>query len=88
MFRAVLLLSKTLSLKQVFQKALLNLNVDSKDVKTYQDKNIAAITLTGSALLSFKLQLLGQNLKETVMELGGSDAYIILDDVDLEKQPA
>jgi hypothetical protein len=30
----------------------------------------------------------GQNLKETVMELGGSDAYIILDDVDLEKQPA
>jgi succinate-semialdehyde dehydrogenase/glutarate-semialdehyde dehydrogenase len=30
----------------------------------------------------------GQNLKKTVMELGGSDAYIILDDVDLEKTTA
>jgi succinate-semialdehyde dehydrogenase/glutarate-semialdehyde dehydrogenase len=49
MFRAVLLLSKTLS-KAGFPKGVfMNLNVDSKDVKKLiEDKNIAAITLTGS----------------------------------------
>jgi succinate-semialdehyde dehydrogenase/glutarate-semialdehyde dehydrogenase len=41
------------------------------------------ITLTGSDLLAFQPH--GTNLKKTVMELGGSDAYIILDDVDLEE---
>ncbi|CAM3055900.1 NAD-dependent succinate-semialdehyde dehydrogenase [Flavobacterium frigoris] len=64
-----------------------NLNVDSKDVKTLiEDKNIAAITLTGSDAAGRSIaSIAGQNLKKTVMELGGSDAYIVLDDVDLEK---
>lgn len=75
-------------IKAGFPKGVfMNLNVDSKDVKKLiEDKNIAAITLTGSDAAGRSIaSIAGQNLKKTVMELGGSDAYIILDDVDLEK---
>lgn len=75
-------------LKAGFQKGVFtNLNIDSKEVKKLiEDKNITAITLTGSDAAGRSIAAIaGQNLKKTVMELGGSDAYIILDDVDLEK---
>jgi succinate-semialdehyde dehydrogenase/glutarate-semialdehyde dehydrogenase len=52
----------------------------------HSDKNIAAITLTGSDAAGRSIAQLPGKPKKTVMELGGSDAYIILDDVDLEKQ--
>jgi succinate-semialdehyde dehydrogenase/glutarate-semialdehyde dehydrogenase len=60
------LLSKTLSLKQVFQRHVMNLNVDSKDVKKLiEDKNIAAITLTGSDAAGRSIaSIAGQNLKK------------------------
>lgn len=81
------------AIEDAFKKAgfpkgvFMNLNVDSKDVKKLiEDKNIAAITLTGSDAAGRSIaSIAGQNLKKTVMELGGSDAYIILDDVDLEE---
>ena len=65
----------------------MNLNIEAKEVKTLiEDKNIVAITLTGSDAAGRSIaSIAGQNLKKTVMELGGSDAYIILDDVDLEQ---
>ena len=75
-------------LKAGFPKgAFPNLNIDSKMIKDIiEDKNIAAITLTGSDAAGRSIaSIAGQNLKKTVMELGGSDAYIILDDVDLEE---
>lgn len=64
-----------------------NLNIDSKLVKdVIEDKNIVAITLTGSDPAGRSVaSIAGQNLKKTVMELGGSDAYIILEDADLEE---
>ncbi|MBC7418804.1 MAG: NAD-dependent succinate-semialdehyde dehydrogenase, partial [Pedobacter sp.] len=64
-----------------------NLNIDSKLVKDIiEDKNIVAVTLTGSDPAGRSVaSIAGQNLKKTVMELGGSDAYIILDDADIEK---
>ncbi|MBC5838289.1 NAD-dependent succinate-semialdehyde dehydrogenase [Flavobacterium muglaense] len=82
-----------LALEQAFEKAsfpegtFTNLNIDSKLVKAViEDKNIVAITLTGSDPAGRSVaSIAGQNLKKTVMELGGSDAYIVLDDVDLEK---
>ncbi|WP_341221429.1 NAD-dependent succinate-semialdehyde dehydrogenase [Polaribacter atrinae] len=64
-----------------------NLNVSSDVIKPIiEDKNIVAVTLTGSEPAGRSVaKIAGENLKKTVLELGGSDAYIILEDVDLEK---
>ncbi|WP_158978732.1 NAD-dependent succinate-semialdehyde dehydrogenase [Cellulophaga sp. L1A9] len=81
------------ALEEVFLKAgfpegcFTNLNLSSEHVKdVIEDKNIVAVTLTGSDPAGRSVAAIaGQNLKKTVLELGGSDAYIILDDADLEK---
>ncbi|MCH8567467.1 MAG: NAD-dependent succinate-semialdehyde dehydrogenase [Balneolales bacterium] len=46
---------------------------------------IRAVTLTGSTAAGRKVAATaGKHLKKTVLELGGSDAYLILDDADIE----
>ena len=54
--------------------------------KVIDDSRIAGVALTGSVgagkIIAAKA---GQNLKPSSMELGGSDAFIVLDDADLEK---
>jgi succinate-semialdehyde dehydrogenase/glutarate-semialdehyde dehydrogenase len=67
--------------------AFTNLNIAAGNVKDIiEDKNIVAVTLTGSDPAGRSVaSIAGQNLKKTVLELGGSDAYVILDDADLEK---
>ena len=64
-----------------------NLNVSSDVVESIiENKHIVAVTLTGSAPAGQSVaSIAGKNLKKTVLELGGSDAYVILDDADLEK---
>ncbi|MBU0942084.1 MAG: NAD-dependent succinate-semialdehyde dehydrogenase [Bacteroidetes bacterium] len=82
-----------LALEKAFLKAgfpegaFSNLNIDSKQVKeVIENKNIVAVTLTGSDPAGRSVaSIAGQNLKKTVMELGGSDAYIILEDTNLEE---
>jgi len=50
------------------------------------DPRIKGVALTGSVAAGRSVAACaGQNLKKSTMELGGSDAFIVLDDADLEK---
>ena len=48
------------------------------------DDRVAALTLTGSSAVGARLAAIaGQNLKKQVLELGGSDPFVVLKDADL-----
>ena len=60
----------------------------SKDqvARVIDDKRIRAVALTGSeGAGAVVAERAGKNLKKSTLELGGSDAFIVLDDADLEK---
>ncbi|TKD66029.1 NAD-dependent succinate-semialdehyde dehydrogenase [Flavobacterium sp. ASW18X] len=64
-----------------------NLNVNSDAIENIiANDKIVAVTLTGSDPAGRSVaSIAGKHLKKSVLELGGSDAYIILEDVDIEK---
>ena len=82
-----------LAIENVFRKAgfpenlFRTLLVKSKNSKKIiSNEKIRAVTLTGSVPAGKSVaSLAGSLIKKTVLELGGSDPYVILEDADLEK---
>jgi succinate-semialdehyde dehydrogenase / glutarate-semialdehyde dehydrogenase len=67
----------------VFQTLLVG---SSMVEKIMEDPLVQAVTLTGSTNAGKQVaQKAGSLIKKTVLELGGSDAYVVLEDADLEK---
>ncbi len=62
-----------------------NLLISHKQVETViASKHVKAITLTGSNFAGSRVaELAGRYTKKTVLELGGSDPFIVFDDADL-----
>jgi succinate-semialdehyde dehydrogenase/glutarate-semialdehyde dehydrogenase/succinyl-CoA reductase len=59
---------------------------DSSIAETLIDSDINAVTFTGSVHVGGKVaQRATSQLKKTVLELGGSDPFIVCEDADLEK---
>ena len=69
--------------KGVFQ----NLAIGSDKVKqVIEHEAVKAVTLTGSESAGAMVaSQAGSNIKKTVLELGGSNSFIVLDDADLDK---
>jgi succinate-semialdehyde dehydrogenase/glutarate-semialdehyde dehydrogenase len=67
--------------KDLFRTLLL----DSSEVEALiKDDNVAAVTLTGSVRAGKAVATeAGSVLKKCVLELGGSDAYVVLEDADI-----
>jgi succinate-semialdehyde dehydrogenase/glutarate-semialdehyde dehydrogenase len=67
----------------VFQTLLIGSDAVEKVIR---DRRVAGVTLTGSDVAGSKVaQVAGAELKKTVLELGGSDPFIVLEDADLEQ---
>jgi acyl-CoA reductase-like NAD-dependent aldehyde dehydrogenase len=81
-----------LAIEQVFQNAGFPQGVfqtvltpGAKALAIVDDSRIAAVTLTGSEEAGARVaEASGRALKPAVLELGGSDPYIVLDDADIE----
>jgi succinate-semialdehyde dehydrogenase/glutarate-semialdehyde dehydrogenase len=82
-----------LAIESVFREAgfpenlFRTLLIPSRDVQPLIEHSaIAAVTLTGSVAAGRQVATAaGGVLKKSVLELGGSDAYLVLEDADIEK---
>jgi succinate-semialdehyde dehydrogenase/glutarate-semialdehyde dehydrogenase len=83
----------SLAIEDVFKEAgfpqgiFQSLLVESKNIESLIGRNeVAAVTLTGSEYAGTQVAAAaGKNLKKTVLELGGSDPFVVLHDADLEQ---
>ncbi len=59
---------------------------DKKVKKILQEPFIQGVSLTGSVRAGSSVaQIAGQNIKRTVLELGGSNAFLVFEDADIQK---
>lgn len=82
----------SLKIQQVFERAgfpegcFQSLVVGSKKIeKVIRDRRIKAVTLTGSTAAGKAVaSTAGEEVKKTVLELGGSNALVVFEDADIE----
>lgn len=69
--------------KYIFQ----NLRIGHSEIKeVLENPLVRGVSLTGSEKAGSEVaSLAGKNIKKSILELGGSDAYIVLDDADFEQ---
>ena len=85
-----------LYLEDIFKRAGFNDGVfqtliipSSKVERVLRNENVRAATLTGSEIAGSSVAAIcGQEIKPTVLELGGSDAFIVMPSANLEKAAA
>jgi succinate-semialdehyde dehydrogenase/glutarate-semialdehyde dehydrogenase len=81
-----------LAIEEVFREAgfpedlFRTLLIPGRDVRAMiEDPNIAAVTITGSVAAGRQVaEAAGSVLKKVVLELGGSDPYLVLEDADID----
>ncbi|WP_134671546.1 NAD-dependent succinate-semialdehyde dehydrogenase [Halorussus marinus] len=81
------------AIQDVFEKAgypagvFQSLLVDSERAEgVIEDDRVVAVTLTGSAAAGRSVaETAGADLKKSVLELGGSDPFVVLEDADLDR---
>lgn len=82
-----------LAIEDVFRQAgfppdlFRTLLIPGRDVRAIiESPNVAAVTLTGSVAAGRAVaEAAGAALKKAVLELGGSDAYVVLEDADIDQ---
>jgi succinate-semialdehyde dehydrogenase/glutarate-semialdehyde dehydrogenase len=83
----------SVAIQEVFDEAgfpswvFTSLMIDSESASKLIDvDDVSAVTLTGSTEAGRKIaERAGRNIKKCVLELGGSDPFIVLDDVDVKQ---
>ena len=81
-----------IAIEKVFQKAGFPKNIfrtliipSDKVEEVIKNEKVKAVTLTGSTPAGKSVaSIAGSQIKKTVLELGGSDPYIVLEDADLD----
>ena len=69
--------------KGVFQNLLIDSSMSEQVIR---HRYVRGVTLTGSEKAgSVVASLAGKSIKKSILELGGSDPFIVLDDADIEK---
>ncbi len=82
-----------LAIEEIFREAgfpgnlFRTLMIPSSEVeKVISNPSVMAVTLTGSELAGSRVaEAAGKYIKKTLLELGGSDPFVVLEDADMEK---